>query len=210
MMAGHTILLATGNPAKGAKLRWLLDGLGLEPATLAEHPDLRLPDETSGTFRANAELKAIAASRACDGLAIASDGGVVIPALGDAWDALRTGRAAGPGATDEAKARHLLALMAAKRGDDRRVSWSEAVAVADRGMLTGAWGAAETSGVLTETYDPAQAIPGFWVYSLWYFPQAGKRYVELTAAELEGQDRTWMALREQVRRFFQEGRARQS
>ncbi len=202
-MAGRAILLATGNPAKSAKLRWLLEDLGLAPSTLADHPDLRLPDETGGSFRANAELKAVVASRACDGLAIASDGGVVIPALGDAWDALRTGRAAGPHATDEAKARQLLSLMAGKRGDDRRVTWSEAVAVADRGTLTAAWDTTETHGVLTETYDPAHAIPGFWVYSLWYFPEASKRYVELTPAELEGQDRTWMALREQARRFFQ-------
>ena len=98
---------------------------------------------------------------------------VLIPALGAAWDELRTGRAAGPRATDAEKAQHLLALAKDLRGDDRRVVWCEAVVLADPDGVLFTWESAATEGRLTEAYDPANAIPGFWVYSLWWFPDAG-------------------------------------
>ena len=201
------ILLATGNPAKAAKLRWLLHGLNLAPEDLSAHPDIRLPDETGASFAENARRKAEHASQAFGGLALASDGGVLIPALGAAWDALRTGRAAGPSATDEERARHLLALAAGLQGDARRVLWSEAVAVARNGQTLEAWEATGTEGVLTTDYDPANAIPGFWVYSLWSFPQLGKRYVDLPPAELDAMDTVWPAIRERVQRWFTDGNA---
>ena len=196
--AARPILLATSNPAKAAKLRWLLDGLRFSPEDLSTHRQITLPDETGGSFAANARLKAEAASAAFGGLALASDGGVVIPALGAAWEPLRTGRAAGAGATDADKAHHLLRLMEGFTGPDRAVQWYEAVALADRGTLVASWEAAETRGRLTERYDPANAKAGFWVYSLWLFPELGRRYVDLTAAELEAVDATWMALRTAV------------
>lgn len=192
------MLLATGNPAKAAKLRWLLDGLPYEARDLRTMPGYALPDETGASFVENAQLKAVAAARACDGLALASDGGVLIPALGAVWDELRTGRAAGPGATDAEKAHHLLALAKHLRGDDRRVVWSEAVVLADPDGTLFTWESAATEGRLTEAYDPANAIPGFWVYSLWWFPDAGKRYVDLTPDELAARDATWGALRRHV------------
>ncbi|MSQ10195.1 MAG: hypothetical protein EXR52_04235 [Dehalococcoidia bacterium] len=196
--AVRPILLATSNPAKAAKLRWLLDGLPFSPEDLSTHQQVQLPDETGGSFAAIARLKAEAASAAFGGLVLASDGGVIIPALGAAWEPLRTGRAAGPGATDADKAHHLLRLMQGLTGPDRMVQWYEAVALADRGALVAAWEAAETRGQLTESYDPANAKAGFWVDSLWLFPKLGRRYVDLTSAELEAADGTWMALRTAV------------
>lgn len=192
------ILLATTNPAKADKLRWLLEGLPLEPQTA----DLQAPVESGASFIENARLKAIAASR--DGLAIASDGGIQIPALGSSWNGLYTARAAGTDANDEIRAEHLLALMQGQA--DRRVVWTEAVALADGGKLLESWEASGNEGVLTEAYDPANAVPGFWVYSLWLYPQLGKRYVELSAAELVQTDLTWGRLKELVQAFFR-GRA---
>lgn len=193
------LLLATSNPAKAAKLRWLLEGLPFALEDLTAHPAIALPDETGGSFADNARLKAQAASSAFGGLALASDGGVEIPALGERWEPLRTGRAAGPNATDADKAHHLLALMRGLTGAARTVQWSEAVALAAGGETIALWEASATRGVLTESYDATNARPGFWVYSLWYFPAFGRRYVDLTPEELEGVDGTWMALREQAR-----------
>jgi XTP/dITP diphosphohydrolase len=192
------LLLATSNPAKAAKLRWLFEGLPFTLEDLRAYPNIALPDETGGSFSDNARLKAQAASAAFGGLALASDGGVQIPALGDRWEPLRTGRAAGPNASDADKAHHLLALMQGLTGVARTVRWAEAVALADHGETIALWEASDTHGVLTDAYDPTNARPGFWVYSLWMFPHLGKRYVDLTPQELESVDGTWMALREQA------------
>ena len=197
-----TILLATGNPAKQDKLRWLLQGLPLSAIPLSD--DIARPpvEETGHGFTDNAVTKAVEYSRRFRGLAISSDGGVAIPALGKNWQALLTGRAAGPDADDAAKTRHLLALMEGKVGDERRVSWTEAVALADSGELLTSWQESGNQGRLTESYDPAHAIPGFWVYSLWLYPRLGKRYVELTPEELFAADLTWGKLRERVQEWF--------
>jgi len=197
-----TILLATGNPAKQDKLRWLLQGLPLTTIPLSD--DIALPpvEETGAGFTDNAVSKAVEYSRRFGGLAISSDGGIEIPALGNGWQALLTGRAAGPDADDAAKARHLLALMRGKAGDQRRVSWTEAVALAEGGKMLASWQESGNQGRLTESYDPAHAIPGFWVYSLWFYPRLGKRYVELTPQELAAADLTWGKLKERVQEWF--------
>jgi inosine/xanthosine triphosphate pyrophosphatase family protein len=188
------ILLATTNPAKADKLRWLLDGLPVEPYT----GDIEAPIETGPSYLENARLKAIAAS--VDGLAIASDGGVQIPALGDSWNGLYTARAAGLGVSEEERAYHLLGLMEGRA--DRRVIWTEAIAIANHGRLVASWEASGNEGVLTETYDPTSAIPGFWVYSLWYYPDLGKRYVDLGPEDLDLVDVTWTTLKQQVLQYF--------
>ena len=208
MVSNPRILLATTNPAKTERLRWLLAELPLTPLLQRDYPTLLAVEEHGTSFVENAALKAVAAAQVFGGLAIASDGGVVIPALGETWDALRTGRAAGPTASDEERARHLLTLMDGHAGEERRVQWHEAVALADGGAVVQTWEAAGTAGYLTEEYDPANAVPGFWVYSLWRFPALGKRYVDLTPEELAALDTTWGRLREQLQAWWQaEGRA---
>ena len=94
------ILLASTNPAKQAKLRWLLDGLGLRSITPGDLGLTPAIPEDGHDHRAIAEAKAAAWSRAAGMAALSSDGGLVIPALGDKWNALRTGRFAGESAGD--------------------------------------------------------------------------------------------------------------
>src|SRR5437764_15447839 len=117
------LVIATTNPAKAERLRWVFDGLGLRMHDLpTEHGPA--PHEIGRSFRENAELKACFWSDRLGGLATASDGGIAIPALGPDWDAIRTARAAGPGADDVARARQLLGLAPGLGGDPRRVYWS--------------------------------------------------------------------------------------
>src|SRR5213596_3495793 len=125
-----TILLATGNAAKQAKLRWLIDGLGFEVVTPR---DLGLnfdPPESGSSHQEVASSKALAWANETDRLVIASDGGAQIPALGASWNSLFTRRAAGEVPDDRARADHLLNLMRDRSGADRDVVWREAVAVA--------------------------------------------------------------------------------
>ncbi len=196
------VLLASTNPAKVARLRRLLEPLEIATIDLTALPPRPAPEETGDTFPANARIKAAYWSNFHDGEVIASDGGVTIPALGHHWDRLMTGRAAGPGSTDAGRAEHLLSLMRDRTGEERRVAWTEALAVAQRGVAVAAWEASGTEGRLTERYDPAGAIPGFWIYSLWLFPTAGKRYIELDARDLAKLDLTWNRLGEEVQRWW--------
>src|SRR5215213_1438041 len=93
------LVLATTNPGKADRLRWVFEGLGFQPRSL-DRSNGPAPEENGQTFQENAELKAKFWSNKLGAIAAASDGGLLIPALGRRWDALRTARAAGPGATD--------------------------------------------------------------------------------------------------------------
>lgn len=196
------ILLASTNNAKLGKLWWLLDGLGLELLVPDESNSLPQPREDGPSHIANAERKAIEASRALGLAAIASDGGLVIPVLGDRWHSLYTGRFAGSGATDQERLDALLELMQHYEGQRRSAHWTEAVALADRGYLLGSWEAESPPGLLDRRYD--KIVPGFWGFSVWRLPQFGKRYPDLTPEELDQLDDHWSRLREQVRGYFVE------
>ena len=208
-MKGTNVLLATTNPAKQERLRWLLEGLALVPVTPA---DLGLadatPQEQGASHEEIARRKAeewsrLGAARST-GLVLSSDGGLVIPALGTAWQSLLTHRFAGAAADNADRTSRLLELMEPFRGDERRATWVEAVAVARDGRTLGSWQVQGATGRLLEEPGPGPRAPGFWVFPLWYFPAAGKTYLQLDEAELEGLDDHWTQLRAPVQWFFQE------
>ena len=84
------ILLATGNRDKQAEFRLLLDGLPFAPVTPVEAGLSGVPEEEGDTHEAIARDKAAQWSKAASMLAIASDGGLVIPALGPRWESRYT------------------------------------------------------------------------------------------------------------------------
>jgi inosine/xanthosine triphosphate pyrophosphatase family protein len=196
------ILLATGNPAKQARLAWLVEGSGLHPVTPGELGIDFDPAETTATHQEVAAAKAVAWSERSGVLTIASDGGARIPALGASWNSIFTRRAAGPGAGDRDRADHLLALMRGTSGHERDVTWVEGVAVARDGQLLGSWQAEGAVGQVVETYDPAQVEGGFWFPALIRVPRFYKVYAELTPAERDQVDDGWNALQEPVRAFL--------
>lgn len=143
-------------------------------------------EETAANFAGNAALKAAAYSRAADGgLAIASDGGLEVPALAGRWDPLLTHR------QGQAKLRELAAGL-----EDRRVRWTEAIALAEQGELLGVWAASDTEGLLA--LEPWPASSGFWVWDIFLFPSLGKTWAQLSAAERIAVDHTWLALKRVV------------
>ena len=174
------IVLATSNPAKRSQLRWLLDGLDL---TVTEAPP-RQVDEAASDFAGNASLKALAYSE--QGLSIASDGGLEVPALAGRWDPLLTRR----------QGRDYLSQLTHDMAD-RRVRWIEAVAIADHGRITGCWTASGTKGVLAP--EPWPERPGhFWVWEVFLFPRLGKVWADLSPDEREQVDLTWLELKRAV------------
>lgn len=198
------ILLATTNPAKQQKLRWLVQGLPLAPVTPKELGLNSAPEEEGETHETIARLKAQQWSEAGNMLAIASDGGLVIPALGGRWESRFTHRFAGPAADDSERLRRLLELLHPYQGAARQASWLEALAIADRGRVLASWELQGGKGVIAEGPGASPRVPGFWVFSVWYFPEFGKTYNQLAPEELASMDDHWTRLRQLVQRFFQD------
>jgi XTP/dITP diphosphohydrolase len=88
------VVIATHNQGKLVEIAAYLRPFGLD-AVSAGALGLHEPEETGTTFRANAELKALAASHAAKVPALADDSGVAIAALNGA-PGIYTARWAGP------------------------------------------------------------------------------------------------------------------
>jgi XTP/dITP diphosphohydrolase len=80
---GDKLVVASHNPGKVREINDLLRPLGVA-AISAATLGLPEPDETGTTFKANAELKALAAARASNLPALADDSGLCVDALGGA------------------------------------------------------------------------------------------------------------------------------
>ena len=105
------ILLGTSNSSKQNALRWLLEGLPLALRTPSQLGLADVPDERGDTHQDIANAKALDWSRSGSMLAIASDGGLVLPALGESWESRYTHRFAGPDATNAQRLERLMELM---------------------------------------------------------------------------------------------------
>lgn len=199
----NKILLATTNPSKTEKLKWVLEGLGfdyLEVRDLQNQIDF---EEDGETFEKNAIIKAINWSKEANCLTIASDGGITIPVLGNNWNSLMTHRFAGARANDEDRIKALLKIMDPHQKDeDRLVYWSEAIAIAQNGKRFDSWQVDGDKGFLAKSYDPKRIKPGWWVTSLWYYPEFKKIYNDLSEEELSKVDTAWGQLKEKVQNFF--------
>ena len=200
-MDAAPILLATGNSDKQSAFRSVLDGLQLRPVTPGEIGVTVTTREDGDTHEAIALEKAVEWSKAGSTLAIASDGGLVIPALGPAWESRHTRRFAGPDVDDSQRVDRLLELMEPYKGADRSASWAEALAIAYQGRPLASWELLGATGEIAQSRQPGP-VPEFWAFTLWNFPQHGKTYNELTPQELESLNDHWTRLGQLVRRFF--------
>ncbi len=195
------ILLATGNRDKQAEFRRLLDGLSFTSVSPADAGLTGVPEEEGDNHEDIARDKAVQWSKAASMLAIASDGGLAIPALGPRWESRYTRRFAGPAADNGERLSRMLELMRPYQGQDRSASWVEAVAIAHCGRVLVSWELRGGVGYLDEQ-PPDGPLPEFWVFSVWRFPQFGAVYPELTEAQRESIDDHWSRLRRLVRRFL--------
>ena len=91
---GGKLVVASHNPGKVREIAELLAPFGIETVSAG---DLGLdePEETGDTFRANAELKALAAAKAANLPALADDSGLCVTALSGA-PGIYSARWAGP------------------------------------------------------------------------------------------------------------------
>ena len=206
--AVRRIVFASRNPAKAAELARRLTGVAH-----VEHlpDDMSLEDEEledGPSLAAIARAKAARWSKALPGqVVVATDGGLLVPALGPGWDPLRTRRFAGARASDQERADALLALAADLEGDERQIGWREALAVARDGEVLAAWEVEGAPGLLARDYDAAHlaAGAGFWVPAVWICPEyGGRRLAELSETERAARDDHWARLGRALRRYLSE------
>ena len=192
------ILLATGNPAKQETLRLLLEGLPLVAVTPQELGLDSVPDESGATHQEISRQYSEEWSKSSSMLVIASDGGLVFPALGNNWESRFTLRFAGPAADDNERLARLLEILRPYQGSDRAASWSEALAIADQGKGLDSWELTGSTGMLATESPGKLHQTGFWVFSAWYFPRFSKTYNQLSDSEKDSLGDHWTQLKELV------------
>jgi XTP/dITP diphosphohydrolase len=125
------LVIATHNSGKLAEMRELLAPYGIEAVSAGEL-DLAEPEETGTSFRANAEIKAVAAAKAAQLPAFADDSGLAVDAL-DGAPGIFSARWAGPNkdfAAAMAQVERLLQERGAATPPQRRAHFVSALCVA--------------------------------------------------------------------------------
>ena len=168
------LLVATRNPGKAREYEDLLAGLPLRITTLAAERVAVEVEETGSTFAENAILKATSYAFMTGLLTWADDSGLEVDALGGAPGVL-SARYAGPGASDAARYRKLLDVLAGVPWDRRTARFRCTVALATpEGATRTASG--ECQGIIA--FGPA-GCNGFGYDPVFYLPDRG-----LTMAQL--------------------------
>jgi XTP/dITP diphosphohydrolase len=159
------LVLATRNAHKVAEIARLLEGRGVDCATLDAFPGVPEVVEDRGTLEGNAVKKAVETARACGSWALADDTGLEVAALGGAPGVV-SARWAGPGCSYADNCAKLLREMSGVPDLKRGASFRTVMALSDpsgrtelaEGRLDGAVAAA-ARGAGGFGYDPVFVIP---------------------------------------------------
>lgn len=175
-MIPERLVLATANRGKAVELTALIAEWGTaEVRSLADFPDVVLPEETGSTYLENATLKARAVAAATGLPALADDSGLEVDALGGAPGV----RSARYGTDDRERIRRLLAALAAWPDAGRRARFRCAVVLAwPDGAVSSAEGTCE--GTIT---GYATGDGGFGYDPVFFATELGRTFAEAGVAE---------------------------
>jgi len=170
------LIVASANPGKAAEIAGLLASLPVEVASLADFPQVALPEETGTTFAENAALKARAVALALGEWSLADDSGLAVTAL-DGAPGVHSSRIAD---TDAARIAWLLGRLAGVPEERRAAQFVCAVALADpAGRLVGVWEGRVEGRILPEP----RGSRGFGYDPVFFYPPAGKTFAEMLPEE---------------------------
>ncbi len=174
------LFVASSNQGKLREYRALAEpaGASVDLAFIPNFDSLPVFEETWPTLAENAAGKALHYSQFAEGMVIADDSGLVVPALGGA-PGVHSARYAGPDASDADRIRKLLGEMRGKKGEDRRARFVCVVAVAESGKMRGLF-SASAEGILL---DEPRGQDGFGYDPIFFFPALGKTYAEISREE---------------------------
>jgi XTP/dITP diphosphohydrolase len=177
------LFVASSNEGKLREYRALAAAAGaaVELAILPNFEAIPPFEEGFPTFAENAAGKALHYSRFSQGLVIADDSGLVVPALGGA-PGVYSARYAGPDATDADRIRKLLDEMSGMKGEDRRAQFICVLVVAEAGEARGIFSALAEGELL----EAPRGQNGFGYDPVFFFPALGKTFAELSREEKNG------------------------
>lgn len=116
--AAFEVVVATSNPGKLREIREILGDLPVALRSLAEFPDVEMPEE-GDVYEANAVAKAREVARATGRLALADDSGLEVAGLGGGPGA-RSARYGGEGLDDRGRVARLLRALEDMPSEARR------------------------------------------------------------------------------------------
>lgn len=172
------LLLASSNPGKLREYRALARGSSIELQLISNFGELPPFDECAPTFAENAAGKAQHYSRFAEGIVLADDSGLVVPALGGA-PGVHSARYAGPNATDGDRVQKLLREMEGKEGEERRARFVCVAAIARRGRVLAVVSDLAHGLIIGEP----RGIDGFGYDPVLYFEDLGQTYAEASREE---------------------------
>ena len=192
------LLIATRNAHKTREIARIL-GENYAVTDLTAHPEIPATVESGTTFRENAELKAVEASRIFDGLVLSDDSGLEVDALGGA-PGVYSARYAGENADDAANRRRLLDELAragACGREARTARFRCVMALAEHGEVTGVFDGT-VEGVII---DAEKGAGGFGYDSLFIPDGFSETFAELPDDAKNGISHRGRAL-EKAREFL--------
>jgi XTP/dITP diphosphohydrolase len=198
------LFVASSNEGKLREYRVLASSAG---ASIAMEP---IPNfdavpafqEDASTFAENAAGKALHYGRFAPGLVIADDSGLVVPALGGA-PGVRSARYAGPDATDADRIQKLLGEMRGKKGEARNARFVCVLALAEADQVRALFSASAEGELL----EAPRGEGGFGYDPIFYFPELGKTYAEISREEKNRYSHRGNAFRKALE-FLEDGSSR--
>lgn len=172
----NIIVLATSNANKLKEFRELLKDAPVAIKSLADFGPMPEPVEDGATFDDNAYKKALHYAKVLGLPCLADDSGLAVDAL-DGRPGVYSARYSGPGATDWSNCDKLLAEMEGQA--NRSAHFVCVLSLATPGGPALTWEGRCDGELLTERRGEA----GFGYDPLFYYPELGKTFAELSMEE---------------------------
>ena len=172
------LILATSNAGKLRDYRRLAPDSTIPLDLMPGFADLPAFAEAAPTFAENAAGKALHYSRYADGVLLAEDSGLVVPALNGA-PGVKSARYAGENATDADRVRKLLDEMAGTRDAARAAKFVCVTALARQGRAI----AVVSDDVHGMIAPEPRGVNGFGYDPVFFVPGIGKTFAEATPEE---------------------------
>jgi XTP/dITP diphosphohydrolase len=180
------IYFASSNSGKLAEFRALAESAAADSASSTALLVEMLPrfdtfppfKENAPTFGENALGKVLYYSQLSDGIVLADDSGLVVPALGGA-PGVHSARYAGPDATSADRINKLLEELGGTPRQERAAHFCCVIAVVRRGLPI----AVISNRADGEILESPRGTGGFGYDPIFYLPELDKTFAELTPQE---------------------------
>ena len=186
MPAPVKIYFASSNPGKLAEFRALAESDAANNSSSTTAVVEMLPrfkslpplEENAATFGGNALGKVLYYSQLSDGIVFADDSGLVVPALGGA-PGVHSARYAGPHATSEDRIAKLLGELAGTPRQEHGAYFCCVIAIVRQGLPI----AVISNRADGEILEAPRGSGGFGYDPIFYLPELGKTFAEMTPEE---------------------------